>query len=279
MDFLSEIIAAKKLRLARAKRERAAEELRAEALEKRNGMEDHRLRAMLARPEGLNIIAEIKRASPSKGLIRADIEPAQVARSYQEHGAAAVSVLTEEDRFGGSLADLSAVRAAVRIPVLRKDFIFDEDQLYEAAAAGADALLLIVAALDEETLARLRRLTEEELGMDALVEVHAEDELRRALRSGATLIGVNNRNLHNFEVSLEVSRQLVRKMPEGILAISESGLRTGRQLAELRALGYSGFLIGESFMRAENPGAALSALTDEAERIEMRGRKSVEAFK
>jgi indole-3-glycerol phosphate synthase len=174
-------------------------------------------------------------------------------------------VLTEEEGFHGSLDDLRAVRAAGRIPLLRKDFIFDEFQLYEAAEAGADALLLIVAALEDEALAGLRRLTEEELGMDALVEVHTKDELHRALGCGATLIGVNNRNLHTFEVSLDVSAELVQEMPPHILAISESGLHTGADLKRLHKLGYQGFLVGESLMRAPDPGQALKALLEKSE--------------
>jgi indole-3-glycerol phosphate synthase len=147
--------------------------------------------------------------------------------------------------------------------LLRKDFIFDEFQLYEAAEAGADALLLIVAALDDETLERLRRVTEDELKMDALVEVHTSEELGRALACGAGLLGVNNRNLQTFEVSLDVSAQLAQLMPQGSIRISESGLRTGADINRLRALGYQGFLIGESLMRAPDPGQALRELLDE----------------
>jgi indole-3-glycerol phosphate synthase len=264
MNFLADIIERKKLSLARAKEARGVEDLRAMAFDVRRAAEPHRLRGALQQGR-LNIIAEVKRASPSKGLIRADVSPSLLARVYEAGGAAAVSVLTEEERFQGSLDDLREVRAAVWIPVLRKDFIFDEFQLYEAAEAGADALLLIVAALDDETLERLRRLTEDELGMDTLVEVHTSEELRRALASGATLIGVNNRNLQTFEVSLDVSAQLVQEMPHDVTRISESGLRTGADLNNLRALGYDGFLIGESLMRAQDPGHALRELLDEAE--------------
>jgi indole-3-glycerol phosphate synthase len=212
----------------------------------------------------VNIIAEVKRASPSRGVIRAGVEPGRLARQYEAGGAAAISVLTEEDRFKGSLDDLRAVRAAVKVPVLRKDFIFDEFQLYEAAAAGADALLLIVAALPDETLSRLRRITEDELQMDALVEAHTKAEMRRASACGATLIGINNRDLHTFNVSLDVSVQLAREIPPDVFLISESGLRTGADLARLRALGYKGFLIGETLMRASEPDKALRALLDEA---------------
>jgi indole-3-glycerol phosphate synthase len=270
MNFLADIIERKKLSLARAREARGVEAVRAEALTVRRAAEPHRLRSALQR-EGLNIIAEVKRASPSQGLIRAGVEPSLIALAYEAGGAAAISVLTEEERFQGSLDDLRAVREAVKIPVLRKDFIFDEFQLYEAAAAGADALLLIVAALDDLTLERLRRMTEDELGMDALVEVHTGEELQRAIQCGASLIGVNNRNLQTFQVSLNVSAQLAQEMPRGIIRISESGLRTGADLDSLRALGYHGFLIGESLMRAPQPGQALRELLDQSGKGE--GRK------
>jgi indole-3-glycerol phosphate synthase len=261
MDFLSNIIELKKVRLARARALCGVEELRAAAFETRRGAEPHALRSALER-EGINIIAEIKRASPSRGVIRADARPAEIARFYEAGGAAAISVLTEEDCFQGSLDDLREVRAAVSLPLLRKDFIFDEYQLFEAAVAGADALLLIVAVLDDETLSLLLRLTEDDLHMDALVEVHTADELHRASAAGAKLVGVNNRNLHTFEVSQDVSVQLARLMPTDALAVSESGLRTGDDLKRLHAIGYKGFLIGERLMRAENPAQALRALLE-----------------
>jgi indole-3-glycerol phosphate synthase len=263
MDFLTEILASKRERVAEARALRAVEELRAAALEVRERARPHALLDALKDGAGLNVIAEVKRASPSKGLINADVNPAEVARAYEAGGACAVSVLTEEDRFRGSLEDLRKVRAAVRLPVLRKDFIFDEYQLYEAAQAGADALLLIVAALDDAQLARLRRITEDELRMDALVEVHTKEELQRAAACGVTLIGVNNRNLHTFEVSMEVSRELAILAPEGATMVSESGLRTRNDLLALRALGYSGFLIGETLMRAREPEQALRELLGE----------------
>jgi indole-3-glycerol phosphate synthase len=262
MNFLADIIERKKLSLARAKEARGVDELRALALAVRRAAEPHRLRRALRR-EGLHIIAEVKRASPSKGLIRAGVEPSKIALAYEAGGAAAISVLTEEERFQGSLDDLREVRAAVSLPLLRKDFIFDEFQLYEAAEAGADALLLIVAALDDETLERLRRVTEDELKMDALVEAHTSAELGRALACGAGLLGVNNRDLQSFEVSLDVSAQLAQLMPQGSIRISESGLRTGTDINRLRALGYQGFLIGESLMRAPDPGQALRELLDQ----------------
>src|SRR6185295_17224023 len=165
------------------------------------------------RGDGINIIAEFKRRSPSKGMIREDANPIEMARAYQAGGAVAMSVLTEEDYFAGSLDDLRQVKATVDLPVLRKDFIIDEYQVYESAVAGADAILLIVAALDDELLLRLRRLAEDELQMDALVEVHTSDEMQRAAVCGAKLIGVNNRDLRTFAVSLETSLSLAREAP------------------------------------------------------------------
>lgn len=268
MDFLTEIISLKRERLRRSKEQGTTAELRSLALDVRSTARPHALSAAIRERPGINIIAEIKRASPSKGLIRDDVSPAGIAAQYETGGAAAISVLTEEDRFRGSLDDLREVRRATGLPLLRKDFIFDEFQLYEAAAAGADALLLIVAALEEEELARLRHLTEEVLGMDALVEVHTHDELSKAERSGATLIGVNNRNLRTFEVSLDTSVELARASPPALSLVSESGLQSGADLKRLRALGYKGFLIGETLMRAREPHLALRELIEEGERQE-----------
>lgn len=259
-DFLPTIIETKRQRLVRAMAEQTLPEIRVAAREARRNATPHALRAAVARAGQLNIIAEIKRASPSKGALRMELEPADVARAYLAGGAAAISVLTEEDYFHGALADLRAVRAAVALPVLRKDFIFDEWQVYEAAAAGADALLLIVAALDDEKLVRLHRLTEDELGMDALVEVHTLAELRRAEAGGARLIGINNRNLHTFAVTLETSLALLAARHTNALFVSESGLRTAADLRTLAAHGCNAFLIGETLMRAADPSAALRAL-------------------
>ena len=237
MDILSEIIAKKRERL-------------------REGRSSHALRSALQK-EGINIIAEFKRRSPSKGMIREGANAIDIARAYESGGAVAMSVLTEEDYFAGSLDDLREVKSAVDLPVLRKDFIVDEYQVYESAAAGADAILLIVAALDDELLSRLRRLTEEELHMDALVEVHTSDEMKRAAACGANLIGVNNRDLRTFEVSLETSLRLAREAPADSVLISESGLKTADDLQRLHDAGYRGFLIGETLMRAEDPEQAL----------------------
>ena len=225
----------------------------------RDSARPHALVGALSDENGIKIIAEFKRKSPSKGEIRGTADPASIAKAYEEGGAAAVSVLTEEDYFDGSLDDLRAVRQAISLPILRKDFIFDDYQVYESAAAGADALLLIVAALDHETLIRLRQTTEDELGMDALIEVHTREEMHRAVESGARIIGVNNRNLATFEVSLETSLQLIGIAPPDVILISESGLGAD-EVRKLRAVGYRAVLVGETLMRAENPEEALRGL-------------------
>jgi indole-3-glycerol phosphate synthase len=263
MDFLSDILERKRVRLAEARRTCPLNQIKALAAGARNDAPAHALRRALEAPS-TNVIAEIKRASPSRGPIRPDANAGELARAYFSGGAAAISVLTEEDLFRGSLSDLREVRAAVSIPILRKDFIFDDYQVYESAAAKADALLLIVAALDDEALARLIELTETELGMDALVEVHAADEVERAVTAGARLIGVNNRNLRTFEVTLDVSKQLASIIPREMVAISESGLRTREDLDMLRTLGYRGFLIGESLMLDDDPEQALRNLVGDA---------------
>jgi indole-3-glycerol phosphate synthase len=240
MNVLSEIVARKRERVREAK----------------SRARPHAFRRAL-QGDGINVIAEFKRRSPSKGMIREGANPIDIARAYQAGGAVAMSVLTEEDYFAGSLEDLRQVKATVDLPVLRKDFIVDEYQVYESAAAGADALLLIVAALDDELLLRLRRLAEDELQMDALVEVHTSEEMRRAAACGAKLIGVNNRDLRTFEVSLETSLSLAREAPSEALLISESGLNNAADLQRLYDAGYRGFLIGETLMRTDDPAAAL----------------------
>ncbi len=253
MDLLSEIIASKRLRVEATKRAVPIGRIREMAEYARTGGRRHALMAALSNDNNrINIIAEFKRRSPSKGMICENADAATIARSYESAGATAISVLTEENYFNGSLSDLRAVRAAVSIPILRKDFIFDEYQLYESAQAGADALLLIVAALDDETLARLRRLTEDELWMDALVEVHTKEEMDRAVAIGAKLIGVNNRDLRTFDVSTEASLQLAELAPADAVLVSESGLNPD-EVRKLHAVGYKGFLVGESLMRAADP--------------------------
>lgn len=252
MSVLSEIIERKRQRLASAKRAVPIDSFEIHPNSRRFRQ------ALLA--AGINIIAEFKRRSPSKGVIRADADLNQIVKSYEAGGASAISVLTEEDYFSGSLDDLRIVKKSVDLPVLRKDFIFDEYQVYESAAAGADAVLLIVAALEDEVLSRLRKLIEDEIGMDALIEVHTREEMQRAIACGASLIGVNNRNLHTFDVSLETSLSLAAVAPPGAVLISESGLNNSTDLERLHNAGYRGFLIGESLMRSENPAAALREL-------------------
>jgi indole-3-glycerol phosphate synthase len=264
-DFLSKIIEKKRGRLSAAKAALTLEQVRREASRARAVARGHAFRDALADAGRVNIIAEFKRASPSKGEIHADADARETARAYERGGAAAVSVLTEEDYFRGSLRDLQEVKAAVRLPVLRKDFIFDEYQVFESAAAGADALLLIVAALEDEALAKLLRLTEDELGMDALVEVHTGAELSRALAVGARVVGVNNRDLRTFAVSLETSVELAARATTGTLLVSESGIGGPGEVARLRACGFGAFLVGETLMRAESPEDALRQLTGASE--------------
>ena len=209
----------------------------------------------------LRVIAELKRASPSRGILRQQYGPEAIAQSYEAAGASALSVLTEERYFLGSLHDLEAVRAAVRLPVLRKDFILEDYQIYESVAAGADALLLIVAALSDEELRRLLDLCHG-LGIAPLVEVHDECELERALGAGAGIIGVNNRDLKTLEVDLEVSLRLRPRIPAGSIAVTESGIKTGQDLCRLAEAGYRAFLIGETFMTAADPGVALREMLE-----------------
>lgn len=247
--FLTEIIELKKNRLEIAKSNRDFEELKKSATARRETAENHRLQAQLQKNR-INIIAEIKRASPSKGVLNDKIDVAETARNYEKGGAVAVSVLTEEDRFKGSLEDLKNVQKAVDLPVLRKDFIFDEFQIHEAAEAGADAILLIAAMLTDEVLQKLYALAEHELGLDALVEVHTLEELERVKKIGARIIGVNNRDLQTFRVSLDVSRKLIKHAPKDALMIAESGISTKDEILELRKLGFAGFLIGETLMRS-----------------------------
>ena len=265
-NFLSQILATKRQVIARLQHDSFARGFRERALEIRRNATPHRLlRALEADLPRLKIIAEFKRRSPSAGIIRDDLSVADVARRYEQGGACAISVLTDEEYFGGSLEDLTAARSSAKLPVLRKDFIIDPIQIYEAAIAGADAVLLIVAALDDALLGRLREVAEDELGLDALVEVHTSDELRRGLDAGTKIIGVNNRDLKTFQVSLSTSERLITEAPPDSIMISESGLQSAESLCHLRKLGFRGFLIGEALMRAGDPERALRDLTVAAE--------------
>jgi indole-3-glycerol phosphate synthase len=209
--------------------------------------------------DGVHIIAELKKASPSLGVIREDFDPAALAASLAAAGAAALSVLTEEEHFQGSLANLHRARQACALPLLRKDFIVDPWQLWEARTAEADAFLLIAAILSDAQMRSLLALGRE-LRMSALVEVHTREELARALDAGARIIGINNRDLRTFTVRLETALALVEHVPEGCLAVAESGLRTAADIAQLRAAGFDAFLVGEHLMKAPDAAAALQAL-------------------
>jgi indole-3-glycerol phosphate synthase len=215
--------------------------------------------------DGIRVIAECKRRSPSRGVLRENYDPVAIATGYAAAGAAAISVLTEPTFFDGSIDHLRAVREAVTLPVLCKDFLVTESQLLEARAAGADAVLLIIAALDSPQLLRLSSVARS-LGLAALVEVHDRDELQRAIDAGATIVGVNSRNLRTLEVSANVFDELVPRLPEGVIAVAESGLKAARDLARLRALRYNAFLIGERFMTEPDPGRALEDVRVAAER-------------
>ena len=253
-DILSEILDRKRQVVARLRVDHASRDFRERALAVRVDAVPHRLLQQLeSNSRGPNIIAEFKRRSPSAGTIHRDLSPAEVAGRYDRGGACAISVLTDEEFFGGSILDVSAVRASTGLPVLRKDFIIDPIQLYETAIAGADAVLLIAAALEDDTLAKLRTTAEDELGLDAVVEVHTSEELRRALGAGAKIIGVNNRDLRTFQTSLETSKRLIAEAPRGGVMISESGLQNAKSLRHLQSLGFRGFLIGEALMRASDP--------------------------
>lgn len=258
--ILQEIFDQKKRRVAERRAAIDITEIREQAIQVRALSENNGLRSALESP-GINIIAEFKRASPSKGVINNTLDPSGTASKYELGGARAVSVLTEQDFFKGSMDDLIAIRRAIDLPILQKDFIFDEYQIYEAAAAGADAILLIVAMLDDQTLTRLHQIAEDVLGIDALVEVHDKVEIDRAASIGARLIGINNRDLKTFDVSLDTSRELFLLAPQHSVLVSESGLKTRDDIDALKALGFSGFLIGESLMKASDPEQQLRILT------------------
>lgn len=253
-DILSRIVEQKRDGLGALRARQAELERRAET--RLANRRDFRA-ALLRRTPA--VIAEIKRASPSRGTLAAAVDPAALARAYQRGGAAALSVLTDGEFFQGSLTDLETAREAVTVPVLRKDFTLEEAHVVEAAAAGADAVLLIAAILTTGEMRRLRELASR-FRLAALVEVHAVDELEAALDSGAEIIGVNNRNLHTFDVDLDTSLRLAERMPDGILKVSESGIHSAADVARLRAAGFQAFLVGEHLMRSPDPEAAVRAL-------------------
>ena len=265
--ILCEIVGRKREAIARLRADPASRDFREHTLATRANTGPHRLlRVLESNPGAVNIIAEFKRRSPSAGTIRDDLSVTDVAACYERGGACAISVLTDEQYFGGSILDLAAIRAITDLPLLRKDFIIDEIQIYEAAAIGADAVLLIVAALDDAALTTLRATAENELGLDAVVEVHTSEELRRAVNADARIIGVNNRDLRTFRTSVETSKRLIAEAPRDRIMISESGLQDPNLLRHLQALRFRGFLIGEALMRARDPEAALRDLIAATER-------------
>jgi len=260
-NIFAQILDRKREAVAQLRGYRSLEDFREQALEVRKNGKRHRLRRALESDlERLNIIAEFKRRSPSLGIIRDNLSVDEVARCYERGGACAISVLTDEEFFGGSIADLRVARSSTNLPLLRKDFIIDPIQIYEAAVTGADAVLLIVTALDNTSLKDLRSLAEDELGLDALVEVHSSEELNRALNANAKIIGVNNRDLRTFRVSLDTSEHLIAEAPRDRVMISESGLQNVKDLRHLQALGFRGFLMGEALMRSSDAEKAIRDL-------------------
>lgn len=256
-DILEEIIAKKRERLEEARRQVSLRELKASI----PTVGGRGILAPALRRDGINIIAEIKRRSPSKGVIREKFDPVGIARNYTKNGAAAISCLTEEDFFDGALDHLRRIREITPLPILRKDFIFDEYQIYEAVHAGADAILLIAAMLDGERFNDLLQLAHG-LGLDALVEIHDREEMDKVMRYEVRLLGINNRNLRTFETRLETSIELAAELPKTITLVSESGIRTREDIDRLRAAGFHAFLIGEELMRAEDEGTTLKALVN-----------------
>jgi len=261
-DLLEAIIGATKRDLVELKQELKISELekRAESKTSRGDLFYSAMRASTS----FNVIAECKSSSPSRGVLKRVYRPSEIAKGYQEGGASAVSVLTEPSFFGGSLEDLDVVRRTVEIPVLRKDFIVSRYQILQSVVAGADAILLIVAALSDKVM---RSLLEEasKFGLAVLVEVHDDAELSRAIDAGAIMVGVNNRNLRTLVVDTAVSHSLIARIPNTMTAIAESGISNASDLRSLRDAGYSGFLIGETLMTASNPGQRLSRMIAECE--------------
>jgi indole-3-glycerol phosphate synthase len=255
-DILQEIVATKHGEIASARGRLPESELERRAATIPPARD---FRGALLRGPGVGVIAEVKKASPSAGVIRADFDPAAIARAYERGGAACVSVLTDGPYFQGSLDDLRAVRAAIGLPVLRKDFILQRYQLLEARCAGADAVLLIAEILAGETLAQLHREAKE-LGLQALVELYDRENLPRVLAAGATLVGVNNRNLRTFVTSLAHTLEVAAAVPAGICLVSESGIRDRADVDKLLAAGVRAVLVGEALMRSADPGSAVAAL-------------------
>ena len=258
-DILDQIVAVKHEEIAAAKKKRSLEAVREDALGRVLTRDfEGALRAKVAAGKAA-VIAEVKKASPSKGVLRADFIPADIAQSYAEHGAACLSVLTDRQFFQGSADYLKQARASCDLPVLRKDFMVDAYQVYEARAMGADAILLIAACLADEQMAQLEAVARS-LDMAVLVEVHDAAELQRALKLKTKLVGINNRNLRTFEVSLDTTLGMLKDVPADRLLVTESGILQREDVQRMRAAGVHAFLVGEAFMRAEDPGVALAAL-------------------
>jgi indole-3-glycerol phosphate synthase len=258
-DILQRILAVKAEEIARARKEKPAAALLREAREAgppRDFAGAMRARIATGRPA---VIAEIKKASPSRGVLREQFDPAAIATSYERHGAACLSVLTDERFFQGSLADLRQARAACGLPALRKDFTIDPYQVHEARAAGADCILLIAAALEDALMRELAGAARE-LGMGALVEVHDVAELERALALDTPLLGINNRDLRTFETRLETTLDLLERIPQGRIVVTESGILKPEDVRRMQDRGVNAFLVGEAFMRAADPGAELARL-------------------
>ena len=258
-DILRRIVEVKHQEMVAAKARRSLASVRAEAESRRDvrGFEQA-LRAKVAQGQAA-VIAEIKKASPSKGVLREDFRPADIARSYEQHGAACLSVLTDEQFFQGHADFLQQARQACALPVLRKDFMVDDYQVFEARAWGADCILLIAACLDDAQMSDLEA-TAQALGLDVLVEVHDARELERALRLKTRLVGINNRDLRSFEVSLQTTLGMIKEVPADRLLVTESGILSRADVALMRAAAVHSFLVGEAFMRAPEPGEALAAL-------------------
>lgn len=256
MSILDEIVATKRREIEQAKLARPEAQLRANAESASPPLD---LFAALAAPGPIKLIAEVKKASPSAGLLRADFDPIAIAQIYEEHGATCLSVLTDEPYFQGKLEYLRAIRAAVTLPVLRKDFILDKYQVYEARAAGADAVLLIAECLDDCHLRALHNETIA-LGMTPLVELYEPDNLQRVLDAGATLIGINNRDLRTFKTELAHTLRLRERIPEHCVLVAESGIRTRDDVTRLESAGVNAILVGETLMAAPDIGAAVDQL-------------------
>ncbi|OUV03189.1 MAG: hypothetical protein CBC42_01630 [Betaproteobacteria bacterium TMED82] len=264
-DFLTQILKQKKLEVAKQKQKKSLFDYESEFEKKKENRFSKKL--LKSNESGCSgIIAEMKKGSPSKGLLREDYDPISIARAYDKNGAACLSVLTEKSFFSGALEHLENVRANVKLPLLRKDFIIDDYQVLESFASGADCILLIVGALPLSLMKELK-LRADSLGLDCLIEVHSEKELQSALELNDVILGVNNRNLTSFKVDLETSINLRPKVPNNTLLVAESGINTASDLVRLKHAGYKNFLIGESLITASDPGLALQRLLTEFNNI------------